>query len=116
MVQGELRSQSGDHRAYKNRCPIRGDRLFRAHLYRWGENELARTCVKWLLSIQLDSGAFPASDGVAYTFDTAQVLRGLLVATNDVPGAEAAARRAADWLLTQIDTNGRVRHHQRHCG
>ena len=49
-------------------------------LYNWGEKELARTCTKWLLSIQLPDGAFPAPDGVPYTFDTAQVMRGLCAA------------------------------------
>ena len=45
-------------------------------LYNWGEQELARTCTRWLLSIQLPSGAFPAPDGVPYTFDTGQIMRG----------------------------------------
>jgi hypothetical protein len=29
-------------------------------LYNWGEQELARSCTRWLLSIQLPTGAFPA--------------------------------------------------------
>ena len=49
-------------------------------LYQWGEAELARTCTTWLLSVQLPDGAFPAPDGVPYTFDTAQVIRGLCAA------------------------------------
>jgi len=28
-------------------------------LYDWGEPELARTCMRWLLSIQMPNGAFP---------------------------------------------------------
>jgi hypothetical protein len=36
-------------------------------LYNWGEQELARTCTKWLLSIQLPDGSVPAPDGVPYT-------------------------------------------------
>lgn len=73
-------------------------------LYAWGEAELARDCTRWLLSIQLADGAFPAADGVAYTFDTGQVMRGLCAAYEDgVPGAEAALRRACDWTLTQVD-------------
>lgn len=77
-------------------------------LYRWKEDELARACTKWLLSIQLPSGAFPASDGKAYTFDTAQVLRGLCAAADDVPGAKEAAFKTADWMLSQIEDNGRL--------
>jgi malonyl-CoA O-methyltransferase len=72
-------------------------------LYLWGETDLARTCTRWLMSIQLPDGAFPAPDGVPYTFDTAQIMRGLCVAIEDVPGAEASLRRACDWMLTQVD-------------
>lgn len=72
-------------------------------LYAWGEKELARTCTRWLMSIQLPDGAFPAPDGVPYTFDTAQIMRGLCAALGDVPGAEAALRKASDWMLTQVD-------------
>jgi len=49
-------------------------------LYDWGEIDLARTCTRWLLAIQLADGAFPAPDGVPYTFDTGQVMRGLCAA------------------------------------
>jgi len=77
-------------------------------LYRWNEAELARSCSRWLLSIQMPDGAFPASDGKPYTFDTGQILRGLVAASGDVPGADEAARRAADWMLTRIQPDGRV--------
>ena len=78
-------------------------------LYNWGEKELARTCTKWLMSIQLPDGAFPAPDGVPYTFDTAQIMRGLCAALGDVEGAEASLRRACDWMLTQVDASGRLK-------
>jgi hypothetical protein len=77
-------------------------------LYQWGEQELARTCTRWLLSIQLPDGAFPAPDGVPYTFDTGQVMRGLCAALHDVDGAEAALRRACDWVLAQVTPEGRL--------
>lgn len=77
-------------------------------LYQWGETELARTCTRWLLSIQLPDGAFPAPDGVAYTFDTGQVMRGLCGALHDVEGAEAALRRACDWVVAQVTSEGRL--------
>ena len=77
-------------------------------LYHWNEVEYARICTSWLMSIQLDNGAFPASDGVAYTFDTGQVLRGLCAASGDVPGADVAAKKTADWMLAQIGPDGRV--------
>jgi len=78
-------------------------------LYNWGEKELARTCTKWLISIQLPDGAFPAPDGVPYTFDTAQIMRGLCAALGDVDGAETALRKACDWMLTQVDASGRLK-------
>jgi len=77
-------------------------------LYDWGEKELARTCTKWLLSIQLPEGAFPAPDGVPYTFDTGQIMRGLCAALNDMDGIEAPLRRACDWVVSQVDANGRL--------
>lgn len=78
-------------------------------LYDWGETELARSCTRWLMSIQLADGAFPAPDGVPYTFDTAQIMRGLNAALGDVDGVEASLRRACDWMLTQVDDDGRLK-------
>ncbi len=77
-------------------------------LYNWGEQELARTCTRWLLSIQHPDGAFPAPDGVPYTFDTGQVMRGLCVALDDMDGIEAPLRKACDWVVAQVDSNGRL--------
>jgi len=77
-------------------------------LYNWGERELARTCTRWLLSIQLPEGGFPAPDGVPYTFDTGQIMRGLCAALNDLDGIEAPLRKACDWVVAQVDSNGRL--------
>ncbi len=79
-------------------------------LYQWGEDELARTCARWLLSIQHGDGAFPAPDGTPYTFDTGQIMRGLCSALGDdqLEGVEPALRKACDWILTQIEDNGRL--------
>lgn len=77
-------------------------------LYNWGERELARTCTKWLLSIQLPDGAFPAPDGVPYTFDTGQIMRGLCAAFHDMEGIEAPLRKACDWVVAQVDSEGRL--------
>lgn len=77
-------------------------------LYQWGEIELARACTRWLMSIQLPDGAFPAPDGTPYTFDTAQIMRGLCAAIDDVPGARDSLRRASDWMLTQVAPDGRL--------
>jgi malonyl-CoA O-methyltransferase len=77
-------------------------------LYQWGETELARTCMRWLTSIQLSDGAFPAPDGIPYTFDTAQVMRGLCAAYTHGEPVDQALLRAADWMLTQIAPDGRL--------
>jgi len=77
-------------------------------LYNWGERELARTCTRWLLSIQMADGAFPAPDGVPYTFDTGQVMRGLCAALSDMDNIEAPLRRACDWVVKQVAEDGRL--------
>lgn len=77
-------------------------------LYQWGEIDLARSCTRWLMSIQLEDGAFPAPDGTPYTFDTGQIMRGLSAAINDVEGAKDSLARACDWVLTQIEASGRM--------
>jgi malonyl-CoA O-methyltransferase len=64
--------------------------------------------MRWLLSIQLADGAFPAPDGVPYTFDTGQVMRGLCAALEDMDGVEPALRKAADWVVAQVDSDGRM--------
>jgi malonyl-CoA O-methyltransferase len=78
-------------------------------LRRHGEHDLARALAQWVISEQRDDGAFCAVDGVPYTFDTAQVVRGLLTMLDDIPEAEARVRRACDYLVSQIDDDGRVR-------
>ncbi len=77
-------------------------------LYQWNELALARSWTRWLLSIQLPSGAFPAPDGMPYTFDTGQVMRGLIAALDDVSGTEVALRRACDWVVAQVNEDGRL--------
>jgi len=77
-------------------------------LYEWGEEVLARGCIDWLLSVQLPEGAFPAPDGVPYTFDTAQVMRGLNAGLERGRALEGPLRRAADWMVKQIGPDGRL--------
>ncbi len=77
-------------------------------LYNWGERELARACTRWLLTVQLPDGAFSAPDGVPYTFDTGQVMRGLCAALNDMNDVEAPLRRARDWMVKQVAPDGRL--------
>ena len=77
-------------------------------LYTFGEKVFARDLASWLLSVQHPDGAFCAPDGMPYTFDTGQVLRGLLTVLDDMPQAKEPTIRACDWILTQIQSNGRI--------
>jgi malonyl-CoA O-methyltransferase len=76
-------------------------------LLAYGERELAVRSVRWLLSVQGPEGFFPdAYAGKPYIFDTGQILRGLLAAASLVPAAGRAARRAADWLCSEMVDGG----------
>lgn len=78
-------------------------------LYEWGERDLALELAAWEMSVQRDDGAFAAIDGVPYTFDTAQAIRGLLAVIDDLPQAEEHLRRACDFIVSQITADGEVR-------
>ncbi len=77
-------------------------------LYSLGERELARDLAKWEASVQRADGAFAATDGIPYTFDTAQVIRGFLAVLDDVPELENSLRRACDFVDDQIAVDGKV--------
>lgn len=77
-------------------------------LYQWGEKDLARNFTQWLISIQNIDGSFSAPDGAPYTFDTGQVIRGFTAALDDLPEVRNPLRRACDWILTQVQSNGRL--------
>ena len=77
-------------------------------LYQHGQRELAVELARWEISVQRPDGAFAAIDGVPYTFDTAQVVRGLLAVMDVIDEAESSLRRACDFLTTQIGPDGRV--------
>src|SRR5437867_3602977 len=53
--------------------------------YKYGEKAIAIELAKWEASRQRPDGAFSGSDGVPYTFGTAQVIRGFLATLDDVP-------------------------------
>jgi malonyl-CoA O-methyltransferase len=77
-------------------------------LYQLGEQELALDLARWEASVQRSDGAFAAVDGVPYTFDTAQVIRGFLAVLDDIPELEANLRRACDFVESQIAADGKV--------
>jgi len=78
-------------------------------LYQFGEKDLAIELAKWEVSCQAADGAFTAVDGVPYTFDTAQVIRGLLAVVDDAPEFENNLRQACDFVDRNIAPDGEVR-------
>lgn len=78
-------------------------------LMKWGFRDLALTYARWLCSIQHPDGAWYDTEGKApYVFDTAQILKGLLAVKDHVEGAAEAIRKGADWILSNIQENGRL--------
>jgi malonyl-CoA O-methyltransferase len=73
-----------------------------------GQEALAIELAMWEASMQQPDGSLAAPDGVPYTFDTAQVVRGFLAVLDRVPQLEANLRRACDYVLTRIGPDGRV--------
>ena len=75
--------------------------------------DLAFRCARWLTSIQLPGGAFPgllAGNTKPSVFNTAQILFGLARAVVESPVEAAerrafhdALRRAAEWLVSQLE-------------
>ena len=79
-------------------------------LYRTGEKELAIDLARWEVSVQKPNGAFGAPDGVPYTFDTAQVIRGFLTVLDEKKEFDGPLRRACDYVDKMILPDGNVTH------
>ncbi|HDY67935.1 MAG TPA: methyltransferase domain-containing protein [Candidatus Scalindua sp.] len=77
-------------------------------LYQWGEKELARELAIWLVKQQNEDGSFSAPDGTPYTFDTGQVICGFVAALDDLPEVGKPLRKACNWILTQVQLDGRL--------
>src|SRR3989338_668474 len=78
-------------------------------LYNAGEKEFAYDLARWEVSIQKPDGSFSAP-GVqtAYTFDTAQVIRGFLRLIDDLPELQCPLVKACQFVISQIDQKGEV--------
>lgn len=77
-------------------------------LCEYGEKPLAIAIARWEASRQRADGAFASEDGVPYTFDTAQVIRGFLAVVDDAPEFAEPLKRACDYVESQIGSDGRV--------
>ena len=79
-------------------------------LLNFGEHELALQYARWLIGIQNADGSWSDAKGdSAYSFDTGQILKGLLAINARLPEVEASIIRGCDWLTGQIDDTGRIR-------
>lgn len=72
----------------------------------------AKAMLDWLVSIQLDSGAFQggtigAQPVVGVGFNTGQILLGLAAGHSQFGGYERALRRASEWLIAIQDPDGK---------
>lgn len=78
-------------------------------LLKWGEDKLAQEFGDWLLSIQTPEGAWQDTAlQTIYTFDTGQILKGMYALISFGKKYEDAFIRGCDWLLQQIDADGRI--------
>ena len=78
-------------------------------LLRWGEEERAQAFAGHLCSIQKEDGSWYDSGDVApYVFDSAQILKGLLAMRKRMPEADEHIIRGCDWILTNMQEDGRL--------
>jgi SAM-dependent methyltransferase len=105
---------------YRNELPSGGMRVHSRHsgaypevtgyliptLLDYGEYNLARRLLRWLLCVQRANGGFTSPEGEPHIFDTGQVLRGLIAGIAIEPRAREAAERCADYLCKQAVDGG----------
>jgi malonyl-CoA O-methyltransferase len=72
----------------------------------FGEQDLARRFLRWLLCVQRADGGFTSPEGEPHIFDTGQALRGLIAGIPLESGAHQAAERCADYLCQQTVEGG----------
>lgn len=78
-------------------------------LMKWGFSDLAVSYAKWLCTIQHSDGAWYDTAGKdPYIFDTAQILKGLLVVRGRVSGVDEAIKKGCDWILSNMEESGRL--------
>ena len=74
----------------------------------WGEREFSLEIAKGVINYQNRDGSFNAPDGVPYTFDTGQVIRGLVSVFDLFPQVKNPLEKACNWVLKHIQNNGRI--------
>lgn len=75
----------------------------------WGMRKEAIQFADYLISIQNSDGSWNASDGkTAYTFDTGQILKGLLSLVDEKSEYKDSILKGCDWILTQQREDGSI--------
>jgi malonyl-CoA O-methyltransferase len=78
-------------------------------LLHFGERELAIQYGQWLVNIQHADGYWTDPDfGSPFTFDTGQILKGLIALSSLTPEFNNSIKRGCDWLVDQIQEDGAV--------
>jgi malonyl-CoA O-methyltransferase len=78
-------------------------------LLNFGMNDLAEQYAKWLCEIQKPNGSwYDPADADPYVFDTAQIIKGLLAISPILPQVKANIIKAADWIISNINEDGRL--------
>ncbi len=78
-------------------------------LLSWGEKDRAIQFADYLVSIQNPDGSWNAPQcKIAYTFDTGQILKGLLSLVDIRPEYKQNILKGCDWILTQQRSDGSI--------
>lgn len=78
-------------------------------LIRWGEFDLAKTYIEWLLKVQHQDGSWGDADNdQSYAFDTGQIIKGLMAYSLKFPNKniDAAINKACDWMCACVAEDG----------
>lgn len=78
-------------------------------LLRWGYKEKALGFAWHLANIQNSDGSWSDPSGKSpYTFDTGQILKGLLALADDIPELENHILKGCNWILSHQKSDGRI--------
>ena len=78
-------------------------------LLNWGERERAIKFADYLIKIQNDDGSWNApGSSTPYTFDTGQILKGLISLVDKRPDYKSAIIRGCNWIVAQQRPNGSI--------
>lgn len=78
-------------------------------LLRWGYRDLAVQYARWLCDIQHKDGAwYDTDDENPYIFDSAQILKGLIIIRELMPEVDDHILKGCDWILSNMTDEGRL--------